>query len=117
MAEAYSRSRKANWLGKKNLESRVRGIFQRDDAPGIGAVQMTSERVARGAGPVQLLGGAHRGANRKRHFSATPTTRQHVHGRRFYGAIPAPSSPHRRPPSPITRPLSHNSYPTHLSRL
>jgi len=91
MAEAYSRSRKANWLGKKNLESRVRGIFQRDDAPGIGAVQMTSERVARGAGPVQLLVGAHRGANRKRHFSATPTTRQHVHGRRFYGAIPAPS--------------------------
>ena len=88
---AYSRSRKANWLGKKNLESRVRGIFQRDDAPGIGAVQMTSERVARGAGPVQLLVGAHRGANRKRHFSATPTTRQHVHGRRFYGAIPAPS--------------------------
>src|SRR5262249_1044624 len=69
MAEAYSRSRKANWLGKKNLESRVRGIFQRDDAPGIGAVQMTSERVARGAGPVQLLVGAHRGANRKRHFS------------------------------------------------
>src|SRR5262249_6630611 len=71
MAEAYSRSRKANWLGKKNLESRVRGIFQPDDAPGIGAVQMTSERVARGAGPVQLLVGAHRGANRKRHFSAT----------------------------------------------
>src|SRR5262245_66644927 len=92
MAEAYSRSRKANWLGKKNLESRVRGIFQRDDAPGIGAVQMTSERVAHGAGPVQLLVGAHRGANQKRHFSATATTRpsgfaQHAFRTRLQGIV------------------------------
>jgi hypothetical protein len=28
----------------------VRGVFQRDDAPGIGAVQMRSGRVARGLG-------------------------------------------------------------------
>jgi hypothetical protein len=76
MAEAYSRSRKANWLGKKNLESRVRRHISTGRRTGHRAVQMTSERVARGAGPVQLLVGAHRGANRKRHFSATATTRQ-----------------------------------------
>jgi hypothetical protein len=38
----------------------MRGVFQRDDAPGIGADQMASGRVARGAGPVQLPSGAYR---------------------------------------------------------
>jgi hypothetical protein len=47
--------RKANWLEKENLESKVWGEFQRDDAPGLGAVQMLGgsdalREVARGAG-------------------------------------------------------------------
>jgi hypothetical protein len=46
---SYSK-RKANWLGKKNLESKVRGVFQLDDAPGIGVVRMPFGRVGRGAG-------------------------------------------------------------------
>jgi hypothetical protein len=36
------------------LASRARGVFNGMNAPGIGAVQMTSGRVACGAGLVQL---------------------------------------------------------------
>ena len=43
---------------KKSSESRVCGVFQRDDTPVIGAVQTPSDGVARGAGPVQLPVGA-----------------------------------------------------------
>lgn len=46
-AEGPYSKRKANWLGKE--ESTERGVLQRDDAPGIGADQMASRRVARGA--------------------------------------------------------------------
>jgi ubiquinone/menaquinone biosynthesis C-methylase UbiE len=53
-AEAHTRSERPTGEEKKNSESRVRGVFQRDDAPGIGAAQMPSGRVPRGAVPVQL---------------------------------------------------------------
>ena len=43
---------------KKILASRARGVFNGMNAPGIGAVQMTSGRVACGAGVVQLPVGA-----------------------------------------------------------
>ena len=39
-AEAHTRSEGPTGKEKKNSESRVRRVFQRDDAPGIGAVQM-----------------------------------------------------------------------------
>ena len=48
--EAHMLEAKGQLARKKNLESRVRGIFQRDDAPGIGAVQMPFRRVGCGAG-------------------------------------------------------------------
>jgi len=40
----------ALWLGKKNRESRVRGVLQRDDVPAW-VVQMPCGRAAREAGP------------------------------------------------------------------
>jgi hypothetical protein len=53
-AAAHTRSERPTCQEKKNLESRVRCVLQRDDAPGMGAVQTPCGRVARGGAPVQL---------------------------------------------------------------
>jgi hypothetical protein len=52
-----------NWLQKEirawseeGPHTEVRGVFQGDEAPGIGAAQMPSGRVARRAGSVQTSG-------------------------------------------------------------